>query len=116
MGDSPSEGERDSLLHVLHTTTSDEGNTLPNYGIQEDYRGRPTNDWEFAGKGEEVVYNNLVVDEEGFEAAKALKYKHALGQLVSTAISGTFKRKIHSPLLGFLFALQIHFYAKMTAV
>jgi hypothetical protein len=97
MGDSPTEGERDSLLRDVNSTTSDESSSLPNYGIQEDDRRRVTGDWEFAGRGEEVVYNNLVVDEAGFEAAKALKYKHALGQLVSTAISGATGRKIQGP-------------------
>ena len=90
--DSPSEGERDSLLRDVNSNASGDSSPPQTYGIQNDdsepVRKTLGENWEFAGKGTEVVYNNLIVDEEGFEAAKAQKYKHALGQLVSTAISG----------------------------
>lgn len=89
--DSPTEGERDSLLRDVNSNASDETPTLQaNYGIQSDEKAETGQNWEYAGKGDEVVYNNLIVDEDGFEKAKALKIKHALGQLVSTAISGAF--------------------------
>lgn len=91
--DSPTEGERDSLLRDVNSSTSDDFNPIPDYGIQNnDSEVVPATlgeNWEYAGHGTEVVYNNLIVDEEGFARAKAQKYKHALGQLVSTAISGT---------------------------
>lgn len=89
--------ERDSLLRDVNSNASDETSSIPDYGIQNDPRilGRKDSDnWEYAGLGTEVVFNNLVVDEKAFEVAKAQKYKHALGQLVSTAISGTLEHSL----------------------
>lgn len=88
--ETPSEGERDSLLRDVGSSTSDESTSTQGYGAANEEEAVQTlgPNWEFAGQGTEVVYNNLIVDEAGFEAAKAQKYKHALGQLVSTAISG----------------------------
>jgi len=83
---SSSEGEGDRETDPLTVRLH------PSYSAQEGEGEVPVatvgKNWEFAGHGDVVEYNNLVVDEEGFEKAKAAKYKHALGQLVSTAISG----------------------------
>lgn len=90
--DGSNEGERDSLLRDVNSNSSEGSNDTLEYTIQNEpgiLARRDTDNWEFAGHGSEVVFNNLVVDEQGFEAAKAQKKKHALGQLVSTAISGT---------------------------
>lgn len=97
--ETPNEGERDSLLRDVNSSTSDEVGSVSDYGIQNEasFTGKKDSEnWEFAGHGTEVVFNNLVVDEKGFEAAKAQKYKHALGQLVSTAISGTLEHSVSS--------------------
>lgn len=92
---SPTEGERDSLLRDVNSSTgSGDSAGLPEYGFAQagDMEGGDHNvNWEFAGYGTETVVENLIVDEKGFDAAKAQKHKHALGQLVSTAISGTFR-------------------------
>lgn len=83
---SSSEGEGDRETDPLAVKL------LPNYGGSGEESEVPKTttgeNWEFAGHGDVIEYNNLIVDEEGFEKAKAAKYKHALGQLVSTAISG----------------------------
>lgn len=94
--ETPSEGERDSLLRDVGSSTSDESTSTQGYGAANEEEAVQTlgPNWEFAGQGTEVVYNNLIVDEAGFEAAKAQKYKHALGQLVSTAISGAKKKSL----------------------
>ena len=95
--DVSTEGERDSLLRDVNSNTSDDVGGVPDYGIQNDETllgRRDTDNWEFAGYGAEVLVDNLVVDEVAFEAAKAQKKKHALGQLVSTAISGTLEHSV----------------------
>jgi hypothetical protein len=46
--------------------------------------------WEFAGKGTKQVIDNMAVDEEGFHRSIEEKKQHHLGQLLATAIAGSF--------------------------
>jgi hypothetical protein len=46
--------------------------------------------WEFAGRGTKSVVDNLTVDEEGFHRSHEEKKEHHLGQLLATAIAGSY--------------------------